>query len=130
VGDYWDKQTSQEIQSLLWDYEYLFPKTFSDLKGIKGVMGEMKIELKLGSNLVRHRPYLLNPRLKEKVKKEIDKMLEARIIFAVEEEEWVSAISIQRKKGTEDITVCVDYRSLNYACVHGPFPTPYTDKVL
>ena len=47
-------------------------------------MGEMKIELKLGSKLVRHRPYLLNPRVKEKVKREIDKMLEAILIFPVE----------------------------------------------
>jgi hypothetical protein len=54
----------------------LFPKTFSELKGIKGVMGEMKIELKPGSKPVRHRPYRLNPRVKEKVNKEIDKMLE------------------------------------------------------
>jgi hypothetical protein len=45
----------------------------------------MKIELKPGSNPVRHRPYCLNPRVKEKVKKEIDKMLEAGIIFVVEE---------------------------------------------
>jgi hypothetical protein len=35
VGDYWDEQTSQEIRSLLWEYEDLFPKTFSELKGIK-----------------------------------------------------------------------------------------------
>jgi hypothetical protein len=46
VGDYWDEKTSQEIQILLWEYEDLFPNTFSELKGIKGVMGEMKIELK------------------------------------------------------------------------------------
>jgi hypothetical protein len=44
VGDYWDEQTIQEIQSLLREYEDLFPKTFLELKGIKGVMGEMKIE--------------------------------------------------------------------------------------
>jgi hypothetical protein len=70
------------------------------MKGIKGAMGEMKIELKLGSNPVRHRPYLLNPRVKEKVKREINKMLEYGLIFVVEEEEWVSPIVIQRKKGT------------------------------
>jgi hypothetical protein len=46
VGDYWDEQTSQEIQSLLQEYKDLFSNTFSELKGIKGVMGEMKIELK------------------------------------------------------------------------------------
>ena len=61
-------------------------------------MGEMKIELKPGSNLVIHRPYRLNPRVKEKFKKEIDKMLEEGLIFVVEEVEWVSLIVIQRKK--------------------------------
>jgi hypothetical protein len=77
VGDYWDEKRSQEIQILLREYEDLFPKNFSELKGIKGVMGEMKMDLKPGSKLVRHRPYHIKPRVKEKIKKEIDKMLEA-----------------------------------------------------
>jgi hypothetical protein len=100
----------------------LFPKTFSELKGIKGVMGEIKIELKLVSKPIRHRPYRLNPRVKEKVKKEIYKMLEAGLIFPVEEVEWVSLIVIQSKKDTEDIRVYVDYRCLNSVCVHDPLP--------
>jgi hypothetical protein len=57
-------------------------------------------------------------------------MLEAGLIFVVEEEEWVSPIVIQRKKGTKDIRAYVDYRSLNYACVHDPFLTLFTDEVL
>jgi hypothetical protein len=130
VGDCWDEQTSQEIQSLLREYKDLFPNTFSELKGIKGVMGEMKIELKPRSKLVRHRPYHLNPRVKEKVKKEIDKMLETCLIFPIEEAEWVSLIVIQSKKDTEDIRVCVDYKSLNSAYVHDPFPTPFIDEVI
>jgi hypothetical protein len=130
VGDYWDEQTSQEIQSLLREYEDLFPRNFSKLKGIKGVMGEMKIELKPICKPVKHRPYHLNPRVKEKFKKEIDKMLEAGLIFVVEEAEWVNPIVIQRKKDTEDIRVYVDYKILNSACVHDPFPTPFTDEVL
>jgi hypothetical protein len=114
----------------LREYEDLFPKTFSELNGIKGVMGEIKIELKPGSKPVKHRPYHLKPRVKEKVKKEIDKMLEVKLMFEVEEVEWVSPIVIQRKKCIEDIRVCVDYRSLNSACMHDPFPTPFTDEVL
>jgi hypothetical protein len=125
-----NEQTNQEIQSLLREYEYLFPKTFSYLKGIKGVMGEMKIELKLGSKPVRHSAYRLNPRVKEEVKREIDKMFEARLFLLVKEVEWVSPIVIQRKKGTKDIRVYVDYKSLSSACVHDPFPTPFTDEVL
>ena len=93
-------------------------------------MGEMKIELKLLSNPVRNRPYHLNPRVKVKVNKEIDKMLEAWLIFAVEKVEWVSPIVIQRKKGTQDIRVYVDYRILNSSCVHDPFPTPFIDEEL
>ena len=85
VGEYWGEQTSQEIQIFLREYEDLFPNTFSELKGIKGAMGEMKIELKPRSNMVRHRPYRLNPRVKEKVKREIDKILEPGLIFIVEE---------------------------------------------
>jgi hypothetical protein len=72
----------------------LFPKTFSDLKGIKGAMGEMKIEIKPGSNPVRNRPYHLNPKVKEKVKREIEKILEVGLIFAVEEAELVRTIVI------------------------------------
>jgi hypothetical protein len=94
VGDYWDEQTNQEIHSFLQEYEDLFRKTFSELKGIKGAMGEMKIELKSGSKPIRHRSYRLNPRVKEKVKREIDKMLEARLIFPVEEADWVSPLVI------------------------------------
>jgi hypothetical protein len=68
--------------------------------------------------------------VKEKVKREIDKMLEAGLIFSLEEAEWVSPIVIQRKKGTEDTRVYVDYISLNSPCVHDPSPTPFTDEVL
>jgi hypothetical protein len=57
-------------------------------------------------------------------------MLEASLIFPVEEVEWVSSIVIQNKKDTEDIRVCVDYRSLKSTYVHDPFPTPFSDEVL
>ena len=57
-------------------------------------MGEMKIELKTDSKLVNHRPYHLNPKIKEKVKKEVDKMLAAGLIFLIKEVEWVSPIFI------------------------------------
>jgi hypothetical protein len=93
-------------------------------------MGEMNIELKPRSMPIIHRPYHINPRIKEKVKKDVDKMLEAGLIFAVEEVEWVSSIVIQRQKDTKDIRVCVDYKSLNSTYVHDPFPTPFTDEVL
>ena len=94
IGDYWDEQTTKEIFSLLKEYEEFFPSSVEDLKGIRGDMGEMRIILKPDARPVKHRPYRLNPRVKEKVKEEIDKMLKARLIFPVEEAEWVSPIVI------------------------------------
>jgi hypothetical protein len=93
-------------------------------------MGEINIELKPRSKSIRHIPYHLNPRIKEKFNKGIDKMLEVGLICLVEEADWVSPIVVQRKKQTEDIRVYVDYRFLNFSYVHGPFPTPFTDEVL
>ena len=90
----------------------------------------MKIEFKPNSRHVKHKPYRLNPRIKEKVNKEVDKMLAAGHIFPSEEAKWISPIVIHSKKGTKDIWVYVDYRSLNSACVHDPFPTPFSDELL
>jgi hypothetical protein len=53
-------------------------------------MGEIRIPLKPGVKLVKQRPYILNPKYKEKVKIDLDRMLEARIIELVEESEWIS----------------------------------------
>jgi hypothetical protein len=29
-----------------------------------------------------------------------------------------------------EIRICVELRNLNDACMHNPFPTPFTDEVL
>jgi hypothetical protein len=100
------------------------------MKGIKGAMGEMKIELKPNLKPVKHIPYHLNPKTKEKVKKEVYKMLAEGIIFTIEEAEWVRPIVIYRKKDTNDIQVSVDFKFFNYSCVHDLFLTPFSDKML
>jgi hypothetical protein len=99
------------------------------MKGIKGPMGEMRIPLKPDAKPVKKRPYKLNPKYKEKVKIELNKMLEAGIIEPVKELEWISPMVVQYKKIGE-ISICVDLMKLNDACIHDPFPTPFIDKVL
>jgi hypothetical protein len=68
------------------------------MKGIKGPMREMKIPLKSDARPVKQRPYRLNPKYKQKVKIELDRMLEAGIIELVEESEWISPMVVQDKK--------------------------------
>ena len=61
---------------------------------------------------------------------ELDDMLAAGIIDPVKESEWVSPMVVQEKKTKGEIRICVDLRNLNDACLHDPFPTPFTDEVL
>ena len=108
----------------------MFPTKFEDMKGILGDLGVMRIPLKEGAKPVKQRPYKLNPKYKEKVRKELDKKLATCIIEHVEESEWVSPMVVQDKKTKGEIRICVDLRKLNDASVHDPFPTPFTDEVL
>jgi hypothetical protein len=107
----------------------LFLTTFTDIKGIKGPMGEIRIPLKPNSRPFKQRTYRLNPKCKEKVKIELDRMLEAGIIEPIKESEWISPMVVQNKN-TGEIKICVDLRKLNDAFFHDPFPTPFTDEVL
>ena len=99
------------------------------MKGILGDLGEMKIPLKPDAKPVCQRQYRLNLRYKDRVKAEIDRMLDAGIIEPVEKSEWISLMVVQEKK-TSEICICVDLRKLNDACVHDLFLTPFTNEVL
>jgi hypothetical protein len=46
IGDYRDEQTMERITKLLREYNDLFPTTFTEMKGIVGELGEMKISLR------------------------------------------------------------------------------------
>jgi hypothetical protein len=76
IGDYSNYETIEKVADLLQEYHDLFTITFSEMKWIAGDLGEMKIPLKLGGKPIRQRPCRLNPRYKEKVKAEIDRMLD------------------------------------------------------
>jgi hypothetical protein len=90
-------------------------------------MGEMRIPLKPYAKPVKQIPYRLNLKYKEKVKIELNRMLEVGIIEPIEESEWISPMVMQDKK-TGEIKICVDLRKLNDACLHDPFPTPFRDE--
>ena len=67
IGDYWDDETVGHIADLLQEYQDLFPTKFTELKGILRDLGVMRIPLKADVKPVKHRPYRLNPKYKEKV---------------------------------------------------------------
>jgi hypothetical protein len=53
IGDYWDEPTVESITELLREYNDLFPTTFTEMKGIAGELGEMKIPLRPEARPIR-----------------------------------------------------------------------------
>ena len=51
----------EKITDMLQELQDLFPTKFSEMKGILGDLGEMKILLKLDVKLLMQQPYRLNP---------------------------------------------------------------------
>lgn len=90
----------------------------------------MNINLNPDVKPVKQRTYLLNPKYKEKVHKDLDKILEVGIIEPVEESDWVSPMVVQEKKKKGEIRICVNLRKLNDACFHDPFTTPFMGEFL
>lgn len=71
----------------------------------------------------------MNPALKDIVKEELQKLLDAGFIYPISDNEWVSPLVLVLKKNGK-WRICVDYRELNKATKKDHFTVPFIDKVL
>ena len=74
-----------KIMDPLHEFQDNFLMGFSEMKGILGDLGKMKILLNPDAKPVHQRPYQLNPWYKDCVKAKIDQILDAGIIEPIEE---------------------------------------------
>ena len=73
--------------------------TLDDLKGISPTICQHKINLEKDAKPVIDHQRRLNPKMKEVVRKEILKLLEAGIIYPIADSEWASLVHCVPKKG-------------------------------
>ncbi len=119
----------------------------SDLKGISPAYCMHKIHMEAEYKPVVQPQRRLNPTMKEVVKKEVLKLLDAGMIYPISDSSWVSPVRVVPKKGGMTVVasekneliptctvtgwrMCIDYRRLNSATRKDHFPLPFMDQMI
>ena len=71
----------------------------------------------------------INPALFPIIEKEVNKLLDAKIILPLRYSSWVANLVPVRKKN-EEIRLCVDFRNLNRSSLKDNYPLPKIEKIL
>ncbi|GJY63600.1 hypothetical protein Tco_0465060 [Tanacetum coccineum] len=119
----------------------------SDIKGIDPEFCSHKILLEDDYQPSVQNQRRVNPKIHDVIKKEVEKLLDAGLIYPISDSPWVSPVHCVPKKGgmtvvtneenelvpTRLVTgwrVCIDYRKLNEATCKDHFPLPFMDQML
>ena len=141
------KAEEQKLLEILRKYKEAIAWSIEDLKGISPFICMHKILLEDNAKTSIEHQRWLNPVMKEVVRKEVMKWLNAGFIYAISDSSWVSPVHVVPKKGgftvirnemnelipTRTVTgwrVCIDYRKLNNATRKDHFPLPFIDQML
>ena len=137
----------QKLLVILRKYKEVIAWLIEDLKGISPSICMHKILLEDNAKTSIEHQRRLNPVMKEVVRKEVLKWLNAGFIYAISDSFWVSPVHVVPKKGgftvirneknelipTQTVTgwrVCIDYRKLNIETRKDHFPLPFIDQML
>ncbi|GKA59227.1 reverse transcriptase domain-containing protein [Tanacetum coccineum] len=119
----------------------------SDIKGINPEFCTHKILMEEDYKPAVQHQRRVNLKIHDVIKKEVEKLLDARLIYPISDSPWVSPVHCVPKKGgftvvendenelipTRLVTgwrVCIDYRKLNEATRKDHFPLPFMDQML
>ena len=89
----------EALIKLLQQYRKAIGWTLADIQGISPSFCMHKITLEEGSFRSIEQQRRLNPAMKEVVKKEVIKLLDAGIIYPIADSNWVSPVQCVPKKG-------------------------------
>ncbi|MCH79701.1 hypothetical protein A2U01_0000455, partial [Trifolium medium] len=98
------------------------------MPGLDRTLVEYRLPLKAGKKLVKQNPRRFAPEVVEKIKAEIQRLLDAKFIQTARYVEWVSNIvPVIKKNGS--LRVCIDFRDLNAATPKDEYPMPVADML-
>ncbi|XP_071939260.1 uncharacterized protein [Coffea arabica] len=142
-----DDEQCTKLLRVLRKHKKAMGWTIADIKGISPSICMHRILLEDNYKPVVETQRRLNPNMKEVVRNEILKWLDAGIVFPISDSVWISPIHVVPKKGgittiigkNDELIpsrlvvgwrVCIDYRKLNTVTRKDHFPLPFLDQLL
>jgi hypothetical protein len=147
VSDELSPEENEKLLNLLKKHRTVIGYSINDLKGLSPAFYSHRIPMEDQCKPIVDHQRRLTHAMREVVKKEIIKLLDAKIINPVLHGEWVSSVHCVPKKGglvmvknkknelipQRTMTgwqMCIDYRKLNKATKKDHSPLPFIDEML
>ena len=114
---------TEDPNQLLHEYSDVF-------QGLGCLPGEYNIQLQDNSKPVIHPPRKIPFAQRNKVKKELNRMVKDGVIEAVKEpSDWVNSIVVAEKPNKKDVRICLDPRDLNKYIMREHYPMKTVEEV-
>jgi hypothetical protein len=147
ISDKLSNDETQRLLATLEKYRSVICYSLNDLKGISLSLCTHRIPMEPDHKPVHEHHQWLNNVMREVVKKQVLKLLKARVIYPMSVSEWVSPVQVLPNNGRMTVicneknelipqrTVtgwrrCIDYRKLNKATWKDHFLLPFIDEML
>ncbi|KAK8508033.1 hypothetical protein V6N11_073541 [Hibiscus sabdariffa] len=147
VSNKLSKREEDDLIEVLRTHKEAIGWTIADIKGLSPSTCMHKIKVEDDAKPSREGQRRLNPPMMEVVKKEIQKLLNADIIYPISDSNCVSPIHVVPKKTGVTVVknpegelvptrvqngwrVCIDYRKLNSLTRKDHFPLPFVDQLI
>nr|GEV18017.1 reverse transcriptase domain-containing protein [Tanacetum cinerariifolium] len=141
------KEEKAALIKVLKSHKRAIAWKLSDIQGINPKFCTHKILMKEDYKPVIQHQRRIHPKIHDVIKKVVEKILDAGLIYPISDNPWVSPVQCVPKKGgftvvkneenmlipTRLVTgwrVCIDYRKLNEATRKDHFPLPFMDQML
>ena len=137
----------EKLLKILKEHKEAIGWSLANIKGIRPSMCMRRILLEEDNKLIVDAQKRLNPSMKQVVRKEVLKWLDAGVIYLISDSSWVSPVQVvPKKEGTIVVvneknellptrivigwSICIDYRRLNKVTRKDHFPLPFIDQIL
>ena len=100
------------------------------MSGLSHDLVDNRLSIKVGFRPYKQPSRRFNPVMYNRIKEEINRLLDARFIRSCPYAEWISNIVPVEKKDSGKIKVCIDFRDLNKATPKDEYTMPIADMLI